>query len=132
MAYRRNDVQREFDDFTEESRQLEAELEMTVEQQEKKIRDLNHFVNQLKVENESYKVSVFYVKWLKKGKQMTISCVCGIIYGLIDFQTDSICLLGSFVGHGGSRPNFLCCSPLQLSSGLRILICTYELFIVLT
>lgn len=51
----RNDVQKEFDDFTEESRQLEAELEMTVDQQEKKIRDLNQLVSQLRVECESYK-----------------------------------------------------------------------------
>lgn len=55
VGQERNDVQREFDDFTEESRQLEAELEMTVEQQEKKIRDLNQLVGQLRVECESYK-----------------------------------------------------------------------------
>lgn len=55
IGQERNDVQREFDDFTEESRQLEAELEMTVEQQEKKIRDLNQLVSQLRVECESYK-----------------------------------------------------------------------------
>ncbi|XP_058449908.1 nuclear distribution protein nudE homolog [Malaya genurostris] len=58
LKQERNDVQREFDDFTEESRQLEAELEMTVEQQEKKIRDLNQMVNQLRVECESYKRKV--------------------------------------------------------------------------
>lgn len=55
ISQERNDVQREFDDFTEESRQLEAELEMTVEQQEKKIRDLNQLMGQLRVECESYK-----------------------------------------------------------------------------
>ncbi|XP_053694991.1 nuclear distribution protein nudE-like 1-A [Sabethes cyaneus] len=55
LKQERSDVQREFDDFTEESRQLEAELEMTVEQQEKKIRDLNQLVSQLRVECESYK-----------------------------------------------------------------------------
>lgn len=58
LGQERNDVQREFDDFTEESRQLEAELEMTVEQQEKKIRDLNQLVSQLRVECESYKRKV--------------------------------------------------------------------------
>ena len=47
VSQERDDAQREFDDFTTESRQLEAELEMTVEQQEKKIRDLNQLVNQL-------------------------------------------------------------------------------------
>lgn len=58
ISQERNDVQREFDDFTEESRQLEAELEMTVEQQEKKIRDLNQLVSQLRIECESYKRKV--------------------------------------------------------------------------
>lgn len=58
ISQERNDVQREFDDFTEESRQLEAELEMTVEQQEKKIRDLNQLISQLRVECESYKRKV--------------------------------------------------------------------------
>ncbi|XP_058816473.1 nuclear distribution protein nudE homolog [Topomyia yanbarensis] len=58
LKQERNDVQREFDDFTEESRQLEAELEMTVEQQEKKIRDFNQLVSQLRIECESYKRKV--------------------------------------------------------------------------
>lgn len=58
ISQERNDVQREFDDFTEESRQLEAELEMTVEQQEKKVRDLNQLVSQLRIECESYKRKV--------------------------------------------------------------------------
>lgn len=58
LKQERSDVQREFDDFTEESRQLEAELEMTVEQQEKKIRDLNQLVSQIRVECESYKRKV--------------------------------------------------------------------------
>lgn len=42
----------------EESRQLEAELEMTVEQQEKKIRDLNQLVSQMRIECESFKRKV--------------------------------------------------------------------------
>ncbi|XP_055638964.1 nuclear distribution protein nudE homolog [Toxorhynchites rutilus septentrionalis] len=58
LSQERNDVQREFDDFTEESRQLEAELEMTIEQQEKKIRDLNQLVSTLRVECESFKRKV--------------------------------------------------------------------------
>lgn len=60
VSQERDDAQREFDDFTTESRQLEAELEMTVEQQEKKIRDLNQLVNQLHSENESYKRKMQY------------------------------------------------------------------------
>ncbi|XP_055540998.1 nuclear distribution protein nudE homolog [Wyeomyia smithii] len=55
LKQERNDVQREFDDFTEESRQLEKELEVTVEQQERKIHDLNQQVNHLRIECESYK-----------------------------------------------------------------------------
>uniref|UniRef100_A0A182JTS5 NUDE domain-containing protein n=1 Tax=Anopheles christyi TaxID=43041 RepID=A0A182JTS5_9DIPT len=62
VSQERDDAQREFDDFTAESRQLEAELEMTVEQQEKKIRDLNQLVNQLHSENESYKRKMQYTE----------------------------------------------------------------------
>uniref|UniRef100_A0A182JK30 NUDE domain-containing protein n=1 Tax=Anopheles atroparvus TaxID=41427 RepID=A0A182JK30_ANOAO len=62
VSQERDDAQREFDDFTTESRQLEAELEMTVEQQEKKIRDLNQLVNQLHTENESYKRKMQYTE----------------------------------------------------------------------
>lgn len=62
VSQERDDAQREFDDFTAESRQLEAELEMTVEQQEKKIRDLNQLVNQLHTENESYKRKMQYTE----------------------------------------------------------------------
>ncbi|KFB46583.1 hypothetical protein ZHAS_00014621 [Anopheles sinensis] len=62
VSQERDDAQREFDDFTAESRQLEAELEMTVEQQEKKIRDLNQLVNQLHAENESYKRKMQYTE----------------------------------------------------------------------
>ncbi|XP_035905087.1 nuclear distribution protein nudE homolog [Anopheles stephensi] len=62
VSQERDDAQREFDDFTTESRQLEAELEMTVEQQEKKIRDLNQLVNQLHGENESYKRKMQYTE----------------------------------------------------------------------
>uniref|UniRef100_A0A2M3Z9U7 Putative tropomyosin n=1 Tax=Anopheles braziliensis TaxID=58242 RepID=A0A2M3Z9U7_9DIPT len=60
VSQERDDAQREFDDFTAESRQLEAELEMTVEQQEKKIRDLNQMVTQLHGECESYKRKLQY------------------------------------------------------------------------
>ncbi|XP_050089128.1 nuclear distribution protein nudE homolog [Anopheles aquasalis] len=60
VSQERDDAQREFDDFTTESRQLEAELEMTVEQQEKKIRDLNQMVTQLHSECESYKRKLQY------------------------------------------------------------------------
>ncbi|XP_052869649.1 nuclear distribution protein nudE-like 1-A [Anopheles cruzii] len=62
VSQERDDAQREFDDFTAESRQLEAELEMTVEQQEKKIRDLNQVVSQLHGECEAYKRKLQYTE----------------------------------------------------------------------
>ncbi|XP_049537745.1 nuclear distribution protein nudE homolog [Anopheles darlingi] len=60
VSQERDDAQREFDDFTSDSRQLEAELEATVEQQEKKIRDLNQMVTQLHSECDSYKRKLQY------------------------------------------------------------------------
>ncbi|KAG4073990.1 hypothetical protein HA402_014195 [Bradysia odoriphaga] len=47
------DVKQELDDFTEGSRQLEAELEMSLQQHEKTIRDLKLALNQLQTDNES-------------------------------------------------------------------------------
>lgn len=51
------DVKEELDDFTEGSRQLEAELEASLEQKEKTVRDLKQNANQLQHENESLHVS---------------------------------------------------------------------------
>lgn len=51
----RNDIQKEFDDFMEGSQQLEAELETTIQQNEKQLSRLNQNVEQLKLENESLK-----------------------------------------------------------------------------
>lgn len=51
------DVKQELDDFTEGSRQLEAELEVSLKQQEKTIRDLKSALNQLQIDNESLRVS---------------------------------------------------------------------------
>lgn len=50
------DVKAELDDFTEGSRQLEAELEMSLQQHEKTIRDLKLALNQLQIDNESLRV----------------------------------------------------------------------------
>ena len=54
----KTDSQQEFENFTEESRQLENELEATLLQNEKQIRDLNTTVNSLRDENESLRVSL--------------------------------------------------------------------------
>lgn len=50
------DVKQELDDFTEGSRQLEAELETSLIQNEKTIKDLKLALNQLQIDNESLRV----------------------------------------------------------------------------
>lgn len=50
------DVKQELDDFMEGSRQLEAELETSLQQHEKTIRDLKLALNQLQIDNESLRV----------------------------------------------------------------------------
>lgn len=54
---RKIDCQKEFEDFTDESRQLEQELETTLIQNEKQIRDLNGMIINLRDDNESLRVS---------------------------------------------------------------------------
>lgn len=54
---RKLDCQKEFEDFTDESRQLEQELETTLIQNEKQIRDLNGMVISLREDNEALRVS---------------------------------------------------------------------------
>lgn len=54
---RKVDCQKEFEDFTDESRQLEQELETTLIQNEKQIRDLNGMIINLRDDNESLRVS---------------------------------------------------------------------------
>lgn len=51
------DCQQEFENFTDESRQLENELEATLLQNEKQIRDLNTSIHNLRDENDSLRVS---------------------------------------------------------------------------
>lgn len=55
------DVQQELEDFTEGSRQLEAELETSLEQREKTIKDLKMALNQLQNDNESLRVCVVFL-----------------------------------------------------------------------
>mgnify|MGYP003428853270 FL=1 len=52
------DVQKEFEDFTEESRQLEQELETTLIQNEKQLRDASQTIDSLRDENQTLRVSV--------------------------------------------------------------------------
>lgn len=54
------DVQQELEDFTEGSRQLEAELETSLEQREKTIKDLKMALNQLQIDNETLRVCVVF------------------------------------------------------------------------
>lgn len=53
------EVKEEMDEFTEGSRQLEAELEASLEQKEKLCRDLSMASQQMQKENES-----LYVSWI--------------------------------------------------------------------
>lgn len=51
------EAKQEYNDFVENSRELEAELETTLEQREKTIRDLKSSLNQIQNDNESLRVS---------------------------------------------------------------------------
>lgn len=51
------ETKQEYTDFEENSRELEAELETTLEQREATIRDLKHSLNQIQSDNESLRVS---------------------------------------------------------------------------
>lgn len=55
--YRVNDIQQELDEYTENSAQLEKELEASLGQVEKQNRDLEHQNQRLKNEIEMLKVS---------------------------------------------------------------------------
>lgn len=53
------ETKQEFADFEAGSRDLETELETSLEQREKTIRDLKHSLNQIQTDNESLRVCVF-------------------------------------------------------------------------
>lgn len=57
VLFRKVDCQRELEDFTEGSQQLEQELETTIVQNEKQIRDLQGEVSNLRDDNEGLRVS---------------------------------------------------------------------------
>lgn len=52
------ETKQELSEFEESSRQLEAELEASLDQREKNIQDLKHSLNQLQTDNESLRVSM--------------------------------------------------------------------------
>lgn len=56
------ETKQEFNDFEDNSRQLEAELETCLEQREKTIQDLKHSLDQLQTDNESLRVSASMIK----------------------------------------------------------------------
>lgn len=53
------ETKQEFIDFEDNSRELEAELETSLEQREKTIRDLKHSLSQIQIDNESLRVCIF-------------------------------------------------------------------------
>lgn len=55
------EAKQEYNDFVENSRELEAELETTLEQREKTIRDLKSSLNQIQNDNESLRVSFYFM-----------------------------------------------------------------------
>lgn len=52
------ETKQEFADFEDNSRQLEIELETTLEQREKTIQDLKHKLDQLEADNETLRVKI--------------------------------------------------------------------------
>ena len=52
------EAKQEYNDFVENSRELEAELETSLEQREKTVRDLKSSLNQIQNDNESLRVCV--------------------------------------------------------------------------
>ena len=55
---RQDEAQTQFDEFVEESKELEAELESQLEQAEKKISDLSKIKQSMELENDKLKVHV--------------------------------------------------------------------------
>lgn len=61
LQFRANDIQQELDEYTENSAQLEKELEASLVQVEKQNRDLEHQNQRLKNEIEMLRVS--FMEW---------------------------------------------------------------------
>ena len=55
---RQENVQSQFDEFVEDSKELEAELESQLEQAEKKISDLSKIKQSFELENDKLKVGI--------------------------------------------------------------------------
>lgn len=67
------DSKQEFDEFVEDSRQLEAEMEITLGQRDNAIKDLRKQVVQLEKENESLRIKLdsFGIEFNNLEKQLT-------------------------------------------------------------
>jgi hypothetical protein len=75
--FRKLDCQKEFEDFTDESRQLEQELETTLIQNEKQIRDLNAMIISLRDDNDSLRVSK---EEKSRAPSKSDSCCCSLYF----------------------------------------------------
>lgn len=58
--FRKEEIQKELDDYVEDSRQLEKELEASLTQAEKKNKELEQLVNRTQTELESVRVSIIF------------------------------------------------------------------------
>lgn len=68
LANKFADTKQEYTEFMENSKELESELETTLEQREKTIRDLKGNLNQIQNDNESLRVNClteFHVNFVK-------------------------------------------------------------------
>lgn len=55
-------MKQEYDEYVEQSREMEAEMDATLEQKQSLIKDLRAKLNMLEKENDSLKVSVYREK----------------------------------------------------------------------
>lgn len=74
VLFRKLDCQRELEDFTEGSQQLEQELETTIVQNEKQIRDLQGEVSNLRDDNDGLRVSLLVLTQV--SEPFLTSCHC--------------------------------------------------------
>lgn len=57
LIHKLAEAKQEYNEFAENSRELEAELEAQLEQRDKTVRDLKSSLNQIQIDNESLRVS---------------------------------------------------------------------------
>lgn len=61
-ANRWTDVKQEYDEYVEQSREMEAEMDATLDQKTSTIKDLRFKLTSLENENESLKVNSTYIR----------------------------------------------------------------------